>query len=48
MSPLAKELEYKSLIVYTFEKNYFKMINYERKEVRQIKRDLKNNKYETL
>lgn len=26
MSPLQKELEYKKLIVYTFEKNYFKLI----------------------
>lgn len=26
MSPLQKELQYKKLIVYTFEKNYFKLI----------------------
>lgn len=48
MGPLEKELQYKKLIVYTFEKTYFKLIGKERKEVAKIKRDLNNQKFESL
>jgi hypothetical protein len=48
MSPLEKELEYKKLVVYTFEKNYFKLVDSERKEVAKLKKDVNNNKYGSL
>lgn len=48
MSPLEKELEYKKLVVYTFEKNYFKLVGSERKEVAKLKKDVNNNKYGSL
>lgn len=46
--PLEKELEYKKLIVYTFEKNFFKLMATERKEVGKIKRDVNNHKFDSL
>lgn len=48
MSPLEKELEYKKLIVYTFEKNFFKLVNSQRKEVAKIKKEVNNNKFQSL
>jgi hypothetical protein len=48
MSPLEKELEYKKLIVYTFEKTFFKLVGSERKEVNKLKRDFNNKKFESL
>jgi len=48
MTPLEKELEYKKLVVYTFEKNYFKLVGSDRKEVNKLKKDINNNKYGSL
>jgi hypothetical protein len=48
MGPLEKELEYKKLVVYTFEKNYFKLVGSERKEVAKIKKEVNNNKFASL
>lgn len=44
-SPLEKELEYKKLVVYAFEKTFFKMVGSERQEVNKARRDLNNRKF---
>lgn len=48
LTPLQKDLQYKSLVLLTYEKNYFKMVNKQNEGVKKAGRKLGHQHFETL
>ena len=48
MTPLEKELEYKSLTLYTLEKNFFKLMQKQNDKVVKVGRQMGHKHFESL